>query len=139
MENCKLRKPLPNEINFELLYNPPTQQDKIIGLIACKGIKQGTARIVLKQKDLKLLGPDEILVTPMTAPNYLPYISKVGGIITDDGGTTSHASIISREFQIPCITGTGIATSKIKDGDLILLNANEGYAEIIKKSDRLNN
>jgi len=64
----------------------------------------------------------------MTKPEITPYLKRVLGIVTNDGGALSHASIISREMDLPCIVGTKIATDIFKDGDLIELNAYEGVA-----------
>jgi len=66
----------------------------------------------------------------MTKPSITPYLSKVRGIITNDGGALCHASIISREMNIPCVIGTVHATEFLKDGDEVVLDANSG---IIKK------
>jgi len=136
MEDYVLRKAKPNEIDFESLYKQTKTTNKIIGTTACKGTKTGIARIVMQQKDLKKLRAEDILVTTMTSPSFLPYITEAGGIITDDGGTTSHASILSREFNIPCITGTKIATNQIKEGDKLLLDATQGYVKILNKQNK---
>ena len=76
---------------------------------------------------------DYILVTPMTRPEIVPYIKKAKGIITDEGGITCHAAIISRELKIPCVVGTKVATQVLKDGDEVELNADEGIIRIISK------
>ena len=67
-----------------------------------------------------------ILVTPMTRPEFIHLIHKAGAIITDEGGVTSHAAIISREFGIPCIVGTGNATKLLKDGDKVEVDTQNG-------------
>ena len=67
-----------------------------------------------------------ILVTPMTRPEFVQLIHKTGAIITDEGGVTSHAAIISREFGIPCIVGTGNATKLLKDGDKVEVDTQNG-------------
>ena len=72
----------------------------------------------------------EILVAPMTSPDYIVAMRKASAIVTDVGGLMSHAAIISRELGIPCIVGTKIATQVLKDGDLVEVDANKG---IIKK------
>ena len=68
----------------------------------------------------------------MTAPDYLPAISKAKALVTDDGGLTSHAAIIAREFHIPTIMGTKFATTLFKDGDLIEVDTMRG---IVRKID----
>ena len=75
----------------------------------------------------------QILVTQMTQPNIMDIASRAGGIVTDEGGTLSHAAIISRELKIPCIVGTSIATDMIEDGDMVEVDADKGVVKIIKK------
>jgi pyruvate,water dikinase len=63
----------------------------------------------------------------------MPIIKKCGAIVTDEGGITCHAAVISRELEIPCIVGTKIATQVLKDGDLVEVDANKGVVKILKK------
>ena len=120
----EMKRIFDNELSR--FYSMPNE---IHGTTSCPGKAQGIVRIIIKEKDLKPLTKDEILVTHMTTPNFIPYLENVGGIITDDGGVTSHASIISRELNIPCLTGTGNATIFFKDGDRIMLDAEKGVAK----------
>ena len=69
----------------------------------------------------------------MTRPEFLPIMKKAGAIVTDEGGVTCHAAIVSRELKIPCIIGTQVATSQLKDGDFIEVNADKGYVRKLKK------
>lgn len=103
---------------------------KLKGRTACAGVVRGTVVIINTQKDYAKIKGGEIIVTPMTKPSITPYLSKVRGIITNDGGALCHASIISREMNIPCVIGTVHATEFLKDGDEVVLDANSG---IIKK------
>lgn len=132
-------------INYKkgLLHNNKEDQPKnatseIKGSIANKGMAKGITRIVnvkdLNQfiEDSKNFKRGEILVTTMTSPVMVPIIKKASGIITDEGVITSHATVVSREFKIPCIVGTHGASSIIKTGDLLELDANEGKVKIIK-------
>lgn len=100
------------------------------GTIASKGIAKGRARIVLREHHFAQFQPNEILVTTMTRPEYLPLMSKASAIITDEGGLTSHASIVARELKKPCIIGTKIATQVFENGDELEVDADKG---IIKK------
>ena len=125
-----------------LLFNQEQQIDKITsdikGSIANKGVVRGLARVVnvkdLNQfiKDSKAFQRGEILVTTMTSPVMVPIIEKAAGIITDEGGITSHAAVVSREFKIPCIVGTHGASSIIKTGDMVKLDADQGVVKIVK-------
>ncbi|MBN1778676.1 MAG: hypothetical protein JW816_00435 [Candidatus Buchananbacteria bacterium] len=100
------------------------------GKIAHPGIVRGHVRVVLKKKDLELIEKGDILITPMTQVYFMPYLSKVSAIVTDEGGITCHAAIIARELKIPCVIAAKNATKFFKAGDLIEVNANIG---IIKK------
>ena len=62
----------------------------------------------------------------MTRPELVPAMKKAAAIVTDEGGLTSHAAIVSRELGIPCVVGTKISTKIFKDGDLVEVNANHG-------------
>ncbi len=111
-----------------------TSQNEISGQCACPGKIVAKARVIRSTKNLSELQQGEILVTGMTSPEYVPALGKAVGIITDDGGITCHAGIISREMKIPCIVGTKLATRKIKTGDLVDLRAHHGLARIVQKS-----
>ncbi len=103
------------------------------GLVACRGFTRNKVKIIKDLKDIDKLLTGEILVAPMTQPDLILAIKRCSGIITDTGGITSHASIISREFNIPCIVGTDIATKVLKDEDTVELDANNGIVKIIEK------
>jgi phosphohistidine swiveling domain-containing protein len=73
----------------------------------------------------------DILVCPMTLPDYLPAMKRARAIITEEGGVTCHAAIIAREFKIPCIVGTKIATEVLRDGDLVEMDPGTGVIKIL--------
>jgi len=94
----------------------------------------GRARICHSSADaIRRVKKGDILVASMTLPDYVPAMKKAAAIVTDEGGITSHAAIVSRELGIPCISGTKIATKILKDDDLIEVNANHGRVKILKK------
>lgn len=99
------------------------------GTSVYSGIVKGGVRIIKSKTDLKNIKQGEIVVTPMTDVDYTPYLGKVSAIVTDEGGITSHAAIISRELGIPCVIGTKIATKMFRDGDKIEVNAEEGVVK----------
>jgi len=72
----------------------------------------------------------DILVTSMTRPEFLPIMKKAAAFVTNEGGITSHAAIVSRELKKPCIIGTKFATQVLKDGDMVEVDATNG---VIKK------
>ncbi|MFH1848916.1 MAG: PEP-utilizing enzyme [archaeon] len=110
-------------------YNEGKQVTEIRGRAAFRGVVTGRIRVILHAKDVGKLKGDEILVTSMTSPDYLIAVKKAKGIITDEGGITCHAAIVSRELGIPCIVGTGNATRALKTGDLVELNADKGLVK----------
>ena len=89
-------------------------------------IGSGKARVVTDVKLLNGVQPGEILVASNTDPDWEPVMRRVAGIITDQGGRTAHAAIVSREFGIPCIVGTGNATKVLKTGQDITICCTEG-------------
>lgn len=104
---------------------------KIIkGLVVSQGMAQGRVRIIRKKEELSQIKKGEILVTPMTSPDYVLAMQKSAAIVTDEGGLLCHAAIISREMAKPCIVGTKNATAVLKNGDLIKVDA---YKGIIKR------
>lgn len=107
---------------------------ELTGHIAFKGKVSGSVKLILSSKDLSEIKQGEILVTEMTSPDYVLAIKKAAAIITDEGGITCHAAIVSREFGIPCLIGTKVATQVLKDGDLIEVDAINGVVKILKKA-----
>ncbi len=101
------------------------------GMSACKGIVEGHAKIVLSSKDQNKVLPGDILVTSMTTPDFLPSMKRAAAFVTDEGGITCHAAIVSRELGKPCVIGTKQATKVFKDGDLVRVNAETGFIEKI--------
>ncbi|MFA6410854.1 MAG: PEP-utilizing enzyme [Candidatus Buchananbacteria bacterium] len=100
------------------------------GNIAYPGKVKGQVVLIKDLVELKSITEGSVLVTNMTTPAYIPYLKKVKAIVTDEGGITCHAAIISREMKIPCVIGTKVATQVFKDGDLVEVDANKG---IVKK------
>ena len=102
------------------------------GFTASPGKVKGVVRVVMGETHFSKFNEGEILVAPMTRPEYLPLMKKALAIITDEGGLTSHAAIIARELKVPCLIGTKIATKVLKDGDLVEINTNHNQLKIIK-------
>lgn len=102
------------------------------GLTASIGQVRGRAKIVTSVKDIDKVKTGDILVAVMTRPDYIMGIKKAAAIVTDEGGITCHAAIISRELGIPCIIGTKIGTKILQDGDLIEVNANHGWVRKVQ-------
>ena len=120
------------EHNLTLVENNMSA-DFLKGTVAyANGLVKGKVRTILNSDELHNFQQGEVFITTMTAPDYLPAISKAKALVTDDGGLTSHAAIIAREFHIPTIMGTKFATTLFKDGDLIEVDTMRG---IVRKID----
>ncbi|MFH0853030.1 MAG: PEP-utilizing enzyme [bacterium] len=103
-----------------------TEVNYFHGQAAYFGKTEGVIRVINTVKDLSKMKMGDILVSQMTNPDLVPAIKKAAAIITDIGGVTCHAAIISRELKIPCVIGTKIATKVLKDGDRVIVDANQG-------------
>lgn len=98
----------------------------ISGISIGNSIVSGTVKIVHDATDLSGIGSDTLLVTEMTEPDWVPALRNAAGIITDYGGRTCHAAIVSRELGIPAVVGTTKGTGLLKDGDEVTLSSAEG-------------
>ena len=104
----------------------------IQGNVANRGKIKGPVRVVKYSPDCSKVEKDDVLVAPMTTPEFVTALKHAAAIITDEGGITCHAAIVSRELNIPCIIGTKIATKVLKDGDMVEVDANKGIVRKIK-------
>ena len=96
------------------------------GAPAAPGLVSGPVRLVPDVKLLDKVKKGDIMVTDMTTPDFVPAMRRAAGIITNRGGLTSHAAIVSRELGVPCIVGTSTATKILKDGMIVTLNGATG-------------
>ena len=96
------------------------------GLAASPGVGIGKVKIVLSIDELDKVKEGDVLVTKMTNPDFVPAMRRAVAIVTDEGGLTSHAAIVSRELGVPCIVGTGNATQVLKEGMLITVDGRKG-------------
>ena len=105
------------------------------GVTAMKGKVVGRVKVILESEKLNKVRKNDILVAPMTTPDYIMAMKKAAAFVTDEGGLTCHAAIIAREMKKPCIIGTKIATQVLKDGDLVELDAEKGIVNVIKRKE----
>ena len=117
------------------LGDAPAEEDSDIGetgdvlvrgLGASPGMATGNVKIVLDIDELDKIQDGDIMVTTMTTPDMVPAMRRASGIVTDEGGVTCHASIISRELGIPCVVGTGDATTTLKENTGVTLDGKKG-------------
>lgn len=101
------------------------------GQITCAGKVTGIVKVLFERSQMGKVQNGDIVVAPMTTPDFMTAISLASAIITDEGGITCHAAIVARELGKPCIIGTKIATQVLKDGDMVEVDANTGVVRII--------
>jgi pyruvate,water dikinase len=111
----------------------PEDLEVIRGLPGSPGVIEGKARIVRRVEELGHLSPGEIMVSPVTSPMWCPAFGVAKGVITDIGGLMSHTAIVCREYGIPAVLGTGVATDAIRTGDLVRVDGNNGTVRILKR------
>lgn len=124
-----------DSFSFPANIKPPlktTSNNKtLVGITGSHGKASGRARLILAHDLGKIdLVEGEILVCDVTTPNYVPYMAKAGAIVTDRGGMLSHAAIVSRELQKPCVVACQHATLTIKTGDYLEVDATAGIVTI---------
>lgn len=105
------------------------------GDCACPGKATGIARIVNVASDMAKMNQGDVLISITTTPDLVPAMRKASAIVTDMGGITSHAAIVSREMGIPCVIGTKMATKVFRDGHLLNVEATQGIVTKKRKRD----
>jgi pyruvate,water dikinase len=106
---------------------------KVSGLGASPGIVEGIARVVRTVDEFDEVRDGDILVCQMTNPAWVVLFTKIAGLVTDTGGTTSHPAVLAREFGIPAVIGTSVATQRIVTGDRLRIDGTAGSVEIIRE------
>lgn len=119
-----------NEITPESSSEPTTDLSKaevlLSGAAASVGLRSGPVKVIHKPSEIDKVLQGDVLVTEMTSPDYVPAMRRASAIVTDTGGRTSHAAIVSRELGIPCVVGTGTATATLKTGQVVTVDGQSG-------------
>ncbi|MBU1036805.1 hypothetical protein KKF32_02065 [Patescibacteria group bacterium] len=105
--------------------------EEIKGQTGCIGKATGVVKIIFRPKDMVKMNKGDVLVSIATDPDIVPAMKKAAAIVTEQGGVTSHAAIVSRELKIPCVIGTRVATRLLKDGDKVEVDATKGIVKRI--------
>ena len=130
IENNKIiilqTRPITSKVKEKPLLSEIKAQQLLKGTGASPGLVTGKVKIILGKKEITQIENGDIIVTTMTSPDLVPSMSKSAAIITDLGGKTCHAAIVSREMGIPAIVGTQEGTSKLADGQEITVDAYNG-------------
>lgn len=127
------------KIAKQLKENLDANLDELKGKIGNKGYYKGKVKIIHFSsetdfsKEIKEMEKGDVLVSCSTGPEMILACNKAGAIVTDEGGITSHAAIVSRELRIPSIVGTKHATKIFKNGDLIEVDADKGIVRVLKE------
>jgi pyruvate, water dikinase len=106
----------------------------LTGLAAAPGTVSGRVHVVHTVEESRSLEPGEVLVAPMTTPDWVPTMRRAAALVTDSGGLTCHAAIVSRELGVPCVVGTRRATEALRDGELVTV---DGAAGAIYEGDQI--
>ena len=109
-----------------------TVAGQVEGIAASPGIVEGIARVVLREDQFDEVRAGDILVCQMTNPAWVALFTKIVGLVTDAGGTASHPAVLSREFGIPAVVGTSVATQHINTGDRVRIDGSKGLVEILE-------
>jgi phosphohistidine swiveling domain-containing protein len=118
---------------YERSKDAPRQpSDTLRGLGASAGVVEGIARVVDSPEQFDQVKKGELLICKMTSPSWVVLFTKIAGLVTDSGGALSHPAVVSREFGIPAVVGTRVATQKIKTGQRVRVNGANGTVEIIE-------
>lgn len=103
----------------------------LLGAAGSAGIVRGPAKVVRALADADKLKPGDVLIAETTAPPWTPLFGTVAAVVTDTGGVLSHCAVVAREYGIPAVVGTGSATSKIIDGQMVEVDGSRGIVRII--------
>ncbi len=98
----------------------------LTGASASPGVGTGVVKVLKSPKEISKVSEGDVLVAEMTSPDYVPAMKKASAIVTDKGGMTSHAAIVSRELGIPCVVGTNNATTRLKENDVVTVDGSKG-------------
>lgn len=111
---------------------PRGEEDNTLhGVAASPGVAEGRARVIFGPDELTSVAEGEILVCPITNPSWTPIFKKIKGAVSDSGGIMAHAAIVSREFGLPAVVGTGFGTQVLKNGQLLRVDGTRGVVTIL--------
>jgi pyruvate,water dikinase len=111
--------------------NGAGNEGELRGFAASPGVAEGPARVITSVAQLQEVRSGEILVCPITAPSWAPVFSRINGAVSDIGGIMSHAAIVSREYGLPAVVGTGFGTKRIQNGQLVRVDGDSGVVTVL--------
>ena len=116
---------------LELAAPPPPTETEVRGTPASAGQYTGRARIVRGPAEFERLEKGDVLIAPTTGPSYNVVLPLIGAVVTDRGGALSHAAVVAREFGVPAVVGTRVATQAIPDGGLVRVDGARGTVTLL--------
>jgi pyruvate,water dikinase len=108
---------------------PEQQEALVVGLAAAPGVVSGRVRVLRSPEQGAQLLQGEVLVAPMTSPDWVPTLRRAAAVVTDGGGMTCHAAVVARELRVPAVVGARNATSVLRDGELVTVDGGRGRVE----------
>jgi pyruvate,water dikinase len=109
----------------------PSVRNGLSGLPASPGQASGPIRVIHTAEEFERLQPGDVLVAPATTPAWTPLFARAAAVVTDSGSPAAHASLAAREYGIPAVVGTGNATARLQDGQVVLVDGNTGLVEVL--------
>ncbi len=107
------------------------ESGELHGVAASPGVVEGVARVILQPTELDAVQEGEILVCPITAPSWAPVFTKIAAAVSDIGGIMAHAAIVSREYGLPAVVGTGFGTKSIETGQRLRVDGSRGVVTVL--------
>jgi pyruvate,water dikinase len=105
---------------------------ELLGVAASPGVAEGPARVIFSPSELDQVQQGEVLVCPITAPSWAPVFTKITAAVSDIGGIMAHAAIVSREYGLPAVVGTGFGTKSIKNGQMVRVDGSRGIVTLVE-------
>jgi phosphohistidine swiveling domain-containing protein len=121
----------PNEIGARFPFKPVARGDALQGIGASQGVVRGVARVARSVEEAARVEKGAILVCPFTDPGWTVTLDRVAGVVTETGGLLSHAAVICREYGIPAVLAIPSATTRIRDGQTIVIDGGRGSVELV--------
>lgn len=117
-------------------FEPPpldqTDEKVLRGIGASPGVVRGRVRVALSADDFEWVGAGDVLVCPSSNPSWVPLFGIIAGLVTNTGGALSHAAVVAREFGVPAVVGTGEATRRLRDGQLVEVDGTAGEVRMLQ-------
>lgn len=96
------------------------------GMAAAPGVATGHVRILMSPEHWRRVNPGDVVVAPMTNPDWVPAIRRSAALVTDGGGITCHGAIVARELGVPCVVATRVGTTRLRDGEVVTVDGTGG-------------